>query len=116
MRPKIVLTIIGFAAVVVIALALIRNKHGEPNNSAVNANPAAAQPPTAVPPSTAPGRSTNALPDAARPGTTADQAAVAESGNPSKRKQMPASSSSARSLTHEEYVEQRVAELMDLGM
>jgi len=116
MRPKIVLTVIGFAMFTVVLLVLMRNRIDEANKShSANPNAATAQPSTPSPTSATAERSTNIAVDTAVAGTTADEVAI-EPGNPLKRKPAAIRSGVAQSLTHEEYVEQRVGELMDLGM
>jgi len=121
MRPKIVLSVIGLGLFGLIALSLLRGKHDASTGGTATAKSAIEQSTTAgqAPISMAAKEAAAAAKSAtAAPGIAADPTGPSQPANVNASNAKPAtvSSSSAEGQTHEEYVEQRVGELMDLGM
>jgi hypothetical protein len=115
MRPKIVAVVIGFAVIALIGLSLLRSRRDQPGdpdggNAAVNAKALGTTPETSA--HLEKSNSTSGLKTAGSAilsnGVAASRLANATTAGPVAKSSEP--------LTHEEYVEQRVGELMDLGM
>jgi hypothetical protein len=118
MRPKIVGLVIGIAFIAIVVLSLLRGRQNPPSDSPADTASAAGRKSAAARIAGAPEQ---------RPGTNgtssvaAQRSDVAAGVQPaglanSKSGSIAKSSSSGQSQSREEYIEQRVGELMDLGM
>src|ERR1051326_8246789 len=117
MRPKIVALVIGIAFDAIVGVSLRRGRQSRLNDGSADTPSQAGRKYATVRIAGTPekGHGTNASSSTAQP---RDLTADTKTANLTNNKSGPSakSSPSAQSQSHEEYVDQRVGELMDLGM
>jgi hypothetical protein len=118
MRPKIVALVIGIAFVAIIALSLLRGRQNRPNDSSADAASEAVRKSAAGRTAGASDqeRATNAFSSAVAPPRDVPAGIQPASLVNSRSAPTAKSSSSGQSQSREDYIEQRVGELMDLAM
>ena len=113
MRPKIVLAILGFGVIALAGLFILRQQHGAATESPINAPPLIAASSDSQQANAAKSNVTRPLGvDMNASGRSATPAIATSTSNSAG----VSPSRGDTGLTHEEYVEKRVGELMDLGM